>query len=303
MEIKQFPRKLTRDATDRLLIQAADDSVQHVEAADFLEGISGGGGAWQIVTNNFAAQAPCRLWIQGAQIISLPLNPSNGDLIEIAGDSKFQILGAELFNGRVNSGGILRVQKVLEESKLLFISGLGWVQLAGSLYPANSIFSFSSGGDENGIAYFLGTNFGREIWTNPSIRFPSFLSVSSSLNGFPARETLTDRSPGAWHSNLGANQWIAFDFGSGNDFSLTCLTLRNRFDTTSSAGGNFVIEGSNDGTIFTQMAAASLPNTANFWNVVIVANSSFFRVIRIRKTNNDYFTAGEIEMYGVFRRG
>lgn len=44
MEIKQFPRKLSRDATDRLLIQAADDSVQHIEAADFLEGIGGNAG-------------------------------------------------------------------------------------------------------------------------------------------------------------------------------------------------------------------------------------------------------------------
>lgn len=45
MEIKDFPRKLVRDATDRLLIQAADDSVWHIESEAFIDGISGGGGA------------------------------------------------------------------------------------------------------------------------------------------------------------------------------------------------------------------------------------------------------------------
>lgn len=39
MEFKDFPRKLTRDATDRLLIQAADDSVRHIEAGDFVSGL------------------------------------------------------------------------------------------------------------------------------------------------------------------------------------------------------------------------------------------------------------------------
>lgn len=42
MEIKDFPRKASRDATDRLLIQSADNAVWHVEAADFVQNISGG---------------------------------------------------------------------------------------------------------------------------------------------------------------------------------------------------------------------------------------------------------------------
>lgn len=51
MEFKHFPRKLSRDATDRLLIQAADDSVQHIEAGDFLQGISAGGGGLQLLSS------------------------------------------------------------------------------------------------------------------------------------------------------------------------------------------------------------------------------------------------------------
>lgn len=55
MEIRDFPRKTTRDSTDTLLIQEAGGATLHIEAGDFLEGIGGGSPPTEGQMLNFSA--------------------------------------------------------------------------------------------------------------------------------------------------------------------------------------------------------------------------------------------------------
>ena len=156
----------------------------------------------------------------------------------------------------------------------------------------------------NGLFNALGTNWGAEAWTNPdtvrSLVTTSNVPTYSTAYPYLAIDQTVAISIAA---NVLGSYWQA-DFGATTGVTLNHVTILAR-------GGlynlrNFVIEGSVNGTDFTDLyVAVDEGPPDNDWWVAPIDSSVEWRYIRIRNSGADedglnFTLIGEVEFYGFY---
>jgi F5/8 type C domain len=95
----------------------------------------------------------------------------------------------------------------------------------------------------------------------PNVCTGGTASASSAESGYPASSAFDSSLIDGWTANFsgwagstGTNQWIAYDFGAGNDKAIKAITITSRGGNTYFSGqapNTFEIQWSNDGSTWT----------------------------------------------------
>lgn len=140
--------------------------------------------------------------------------------------------------------------------------------------------TYVSGGDTNGVFYFLGTKKGTEAWGNPAEK--AQLAWSGDTDSSGVKSQLSNRANGDWKTITKEAPYVVFDLGVGHALEISTLTIKST-SIPSENPPHISLEGSNDGTNWTGLFQQSnLSWTANQWkNFTIDANDAYryFRII------------------------
>lgn len=184
------------------------------------------------------------------------------------------------------------------------------IQISGEgTTPTNSsakTLTYVSDGDANGVCYWIGTNYGAEVWTNPHTAGRVICSISSSFDGNDPPRNLVDRQP----SDRPATQNIA-----GSSMVLDLLESKLKCTHYSIRGRNFdsyhlrnwrVLVGNNLSSL-TEIDSQSNNSiiNQNTWFSKPVVSLDFYRYIKIEQTGvnssgDNLMSLGEWEFYGEF---
>jgi hypothetical protein len=186
-----------------------------------------------------------------------------------------------------------------------------WLKFIGTKVFGTFNRTYVSDGDTNGLFYFLGTKNGTVSFVNPFLTAAGtnawsnpfsgiIMSVSGFLGGQSDPPAITDRVGSHVHVS-GSGHWVQWSFGN-TSLVVTRWNLQNR-DNSADGASSVICEGSNDGASWTALNTnAARPATANVWAGGVVSNPTAWKFVRIRQTADvDYFTIGEIELYGTFK--
>ena len=164
-------------------------------------------------------------------------------------------------------------------------------------------YAYQSNGDTNGVFYAIGTNFGRESWTNPHTSGRIVVTARNLANG--SVEMAVDRAASnLLNSSSPSDNWFSFDLGAGRSLQLTQYSYRARNDSADLPTG-WDLQGSNDGSAWTAIETRTgLSFTASSWQTFTLATQSDpYRYFRLARHGADadganYFGLGELELYG-----
>jgi hypothetical protein len=202
---------------------------------------------------------------------------------------------------------------------------IGEFELYGTLtysLPASPMtMTYSSNGDENGVVYFIGTNFG----TNAAFRNPhtaAWLTSVRSSNGAGTATDLVNRAAEITYSTNVANSWIAVDLGASHSMVPNKYSLQIQNAADPRAIRNWKLQGTNSAAsdsvadlaaatwtdIDTRVADTTMANTAATWVTYTISGSpSGYRYFRILQnglngggTPDNYLALCEWELYGTF---
>lgn len=163
-------------------------------------------------------------------------------------------------------------------------------------------YTYSSDGDSNGVFTGIGTLFGGQSWTNPATA--GYITITASNLASGSLASLVNHDASDTFDNPMTNNWFTFDLGATRRLRVSKWSFRMR-----SSGGNnptaIDLQGSNDSTNWTTIdSQTGLTSTANTWNSFTVTGQTvkyrYFRLLRQGTDDggNNYFTAGEFELYG-----
>lgn len=171
--------------------------------------------------------------------------------------------------------------------------------------------TYVSDGDNNGVCYWIGTDYGAKAWTNPHAANRVTISKSGDAEPqFNFVERLVDRAENSVGTNSAINSWIKIDLGNTNKLAIDYYSLRGRADQYNDNHlQTWKLQGSNDDTAWTDIDnQTNNPVTPSNWKSIAVANqTASYRYLRILITgvtsNNAYFLVlGEFEFYGTLTR-
>eukprot|EP01084_Bolivina_argentea_P115834 205912_1 len=173
-------------------------------------------------------------------------------------------------------------------------------------------FEYKSDYDENGILYWLGTNYGQTEWKNPAKR--KLVALNSSGIGIGYIEDMICRGDPSNYRGLplvgytGENPWFTIDFGKHRKIRPTCYTLRHSQGWFGlMRGWNF--EASNDGKTWTIIKKHRNDEsfqyncvTNTFYIEKCKRYYQYFRIYATHKQHHGHWeiTASCLEMYGHF---
>lgn len=172
-------------------------------------------------------------------------------------------------------------------------------------------FVHESGGDANGLLYWLGTNDGARAFANPSTdpgtEYPVTIDASSTAGG--AATDTTDRATTAWLSSNSNNQWVRWKLALGTGLVVKGIDVQNHSNSNYHLK-NFVLEGSNDGSSWTLLASNNTTWALGAWKYFdLSGNTESYRYFRLRTTG--YAGGGsfylqyvrDVELYGQYSVG
>ena len=173
----------------------------------------------------------------------------------------------------------------------------------GSTSNTNTVLTFASSGDTNGICYWLGAKNGS--WTNPHTSGQLQVSASS-FGGSGKPEQIVDRQGGyALYTNNAANSWFSVNF---NTYKIQPNYYTIRHDNeTGYYLRNWKLQGSNDNINWTDLDTKVNNTTINApdgWGAFPISGINvFYKILRILQTgptstNDNYLVIGELEFYG-----
>lgn len=150
----------------------------------------------------------------------------------------------------------------------------------GSTTPTNSstkTLTYASDGDANGVCYWISTNYGTEVWSNPHTSGRVVCSIVNPFdaNRFPSQ--LVDRQPNVDIATSDApNSKMRIDLGAGK--SLKC----NRYSLRGADRGNlhlrsWSLKGSNDSSnwvVLDSQTNNSTINTNSWFSGVVNSTAS-----------------------------
>lgn len=173
--------------------------------------------------------------------------------------------------------------------------------------PAATL-TLTAPGDDNGVFYHLGTKGRARAFVNPVTGFEeALLTVAPGPHADAAYNpvNLTDRNQ--------VTEGATADAGTGPapalvyDLRRTLIPSALTFRTSNYPGSgpsDLIVDGSNDGSDWTQLAAASSLGglAAGSWITVPISGSTPYRFIRVKSTvREDYYAilgGSELELYG-----
>ena len=195
--------------------------------------------------------------------------------------------------------------------------------------PLNATLSAPKAGDGKGIVHWLGTNEGKEAWTNPAEAGRMAVTRSSKLRG-KASGAVGDR--GTWcstHSKPGS--WYQFDF-KGHEVCPVKYALRHGYSDSKFILRHWRLEASHDGrqwetlrshsdyeSLKSGYATASWdlqargggggpPPPAAAGAAAAGGGGQFYRFFRVYQTGknssgSDFIWCSGFELWGAVRRG
>lgn len=201
----------------------------------------------------------------------------------------------------------------MSDLKAYLIEGLstGGGDTGGEEEPPTSstttkILTYASDGDTNGVSYWLGSNYGQEIWTNPYSAGRLLITASGLYDTtFSDIKALVDRVP----SRLIATQdavggWFMLDLGAKNTLSCNLYSLRGR-NVDDGNLRSWKFQGSVNASSWTDLDVQSNNSTLNlntwFSKPILASNPyRYFRIISTgsNSTSTNYLSLGEWEFYG-----
>lgn len=172
--------------------------------------------------------------------------------------------------------------------------------------PATKTLAYASGGDTNGLFYWLGTKGGTQPYSNPGQNGIVAYSQSSTFNNSTlAANNLNNRgaTDNSFHTLNNYNEWVEVDLKQ--KFNLRGYSIQGRTDYNGNHPKSWNILGSNNGIdrdIIDQVAGFSV--AFNTWVYRAIDNSNYYRYYRLQATgadssNGGYLAFGEWEFYGV----
>ncbi len=181
--------------------------------------------------------------------------------------------------------------------------------ISGGDAPAGGIeFTFVSGGDANGLIYWLGTNDGARAFANPATAAETDYPITNDASGTAAGspDDTTDRVSGAWGGTNANGNWIVWSLAAGTSLLVQDVTIMS--DGSGQYPKNFVIEGSNDLATWTVLyTRSSNVNAPNAWSLLdLSANTESYRHFRFRVTGLNSFGNAftqrlrEVDFYGTY---
>ena len=164
-------------------------------------------------------------------------------------------------------------------------------------------FVFDSLGDENGIIYHLGTQYGTEAFSNPVGR--SLVDVTMNTSPSAGTEAATvDRGPNQNNSMYYSNAWwVRYDFKKTAYMRVQSYSIKQNSSTRTMRGWN--LQGSHDGVLWKNVDVRTdigyLSNENRHW--IVNQPTDFYRYWRVYRTQTmnggyNYFGFAEIEFYG-----
>jgi hypothetical protein len=192
-----------------------------------------------------------------------------------------------------------------------------WYRANASIIPAG-VFQFNGFGDAEGVCYWIGTNYGTEVWQNPHTA--GRVTVVMSSIGAGTHANMVNRQGGQNnHTQNIANSWIAIDLGSGNTLTPSYYSLQQRGVDGNYAIRNWKFQGTNNAASnsISDLNAAtwtdldvrvndiSMGVNVDAWAGYTANATQGYRWLRILQTglnssNDNHLILGEFEFYGTF---
>jgi hypothetical protein len=165
-------------------------------------------------------------------------------------------------------------------------------------------------GDTNGIFYLLGTNFRTGTWVNPATvgRLPITFNpgVNGGVGSADARELVDRTTTRIDLTNTSATPYFIFDLGYGRALLMNKFSYRWRADgDVAFVPKSWTVAGSNDATNWTTLlTVTNATPVSGGWKTDTVPAFASYRYFRFQQTAtanaSQFFTAGEVEIYGLF---
>jgi hypothetical protein len=168
------------------------------------------------------------------------------------------------------------------------------------------ILTFANAGDTNGIFYWLGTDKGQSLWSNPSSQLTYSRQGAGAYDNFA---TMTDRTVNAHPNNtwLETSPYLQVDLGANLKLVPNYYSLRSWINSDR-LPRNWKIQGSNDLTIWADLDTVtnntSITGGSQWISRPITGESTAYRYFRYTcvspgDSNNIIEVAlGEWEFYG-----
>jgi E3 ubiquitin-protein ligase HECTD1 len=192
----------------------------------------------------------------------------------------------------------------------------GGVSAGGGGGAPEVTFTYASGGDTNGLLYWLGTNAGDRSFLNPSIdsstTYPVVATALNVFSGWNATYVCDRLAPvKLYHSQNVNGSWFKLALDADLSFVLKGYALRNRGDFGNHHLKNYILEGSNNDTAWTEIHEyRSASWGTGVWQYFdLPSHGTPYRFFRIRQDGYSgtsgyyYLCCEEMEVYGELNVG
>jgi len=182
--------------------------------------------------------------------------------------------------------------------------------VASSNYIANVVqitdqtFVMDAPGDDEGLFYALGSNFGTVVFDNPLYRGLG-MRVSSFTPGFEPWYATDRVDETSWFSSNVAGSWIEYDLGPSVELKVSNYTVKGRYNYDNYPR-SWNVEASSDGTVWTvideRINDATVVNDG-WYSFQASSSNQYYRYFRFIATGltsegNNYFGYAGVEFYG-----
>jgi len=159
--------------------------------------------------------------------------------------------------------------------------------------------------DEHGLFYYIGTNAGKEEWSNPGIRGRVRVTCSSQEKGNIV-DLVGRTSTECWSMDV-PSSWVMINLGSSRSLVPNFYTLRHGGNSKADGLRNWTLQGSNDAKNWTVLIRHINDNSLNgnyascSWPIPNCTQAyRFFRVLQNGRnsSNHNFLSLSGIEFYG-----
>lgn len=159
--------------------------------------------------------------------------------------------------------------------------------------------------DEHGLFYYIGTNAGKEEWSNPGMRGRVRVTCSSTEKGNIV-DLVGRTSTECWSMDV-PSSWVMINLGSSRSLVPNYYTLRHGGNSRADGLRNWTLQGSNDAKNWTILIRhvndASLNNNyaSASWPIPNCTQAyRYFRVLQNGRnsSNHNFLSLSGVEFYG-----
>lgn len=169
--------------------------------------------------------------------------------------------------------------------------------------------AWTANGDDQGLAYWLGTSGRTKAFANPTVNeMIASMSTVNPAGGFEP-DKASDRNPGTLiHSIDQANGWLKWNLGAARSMRPLSYSIQTRGDYNGHHPRSWKIQGSNDEVVWDDLDVRNNDTTLaglNNWGHFVIASPSathyrYLRLLQIGPSSDglNYLSFAELEFYG-----